>query len=158
MFNGKNEIRKDFDNMVVTTEMEDGRLLKLKGTFSHTHNFAYLSHHGEGIMPSSLLWHSRFGHIHYDNLRLLRKNGVSGLPTIPKKLKQCNACILGNHIKQPFHDVVCNLGNKLCKEFLKHPMFRVDTPPIIKDYECPLETLDVSKTPYNLFLELQTIL
>jgi hypothetical protein len=39
-------------------------------------------------MPSSLLWHAIFDHINYDNLHLLRKNGVSGLPTIPRKLKQ----------------------------------------------------------------------
>jgi hypothetical protein len=32
MFGGNVEIRKDFDNMVVMTGMEDGRLLKLKGT------------------------------------------------------------------------------------------------------------------------------
>jgi hypothetical protein len=68
MFDGKVEIRKDSDNMVVMTRMEDGRLLKLKGTSAYTQNVAYLSHHSEGIIPSSLLWHARFGHINYDNL------------------------------------------------------------------------------------------
>jgi len=55
-------------------------------------------------MSSSLLWHARLGHINYYSVRLMRKNGISGLPTIPRKLKQCDACILGKHIKQPFHD------------------------------------------------------
>jgi hypothetical protein len=87
MFDGKVEIRKDSDNMVVMTGIEDGRLLKLNGTSAHTHIVAYLSHHDSGIMPSSLLWHARFGHINYDSLCLLRKNGVSGFPTIPRKLK-----------------------------------------------------------------------
>jgi hypothetical protein len=32
MFGGKLEIRKDSDNMIVMTRMEDGRLLKLNGT------------------------------------------------------------------------------------------------------------------------------
>jgi hypothetical protein len=50
MISGKVEIRKDFDNMLVMTGMEDGRLLKLNGTSSHTQNVAYLSHHGEGII------------------------------------------------------------------------------------------------------------
>jgi transposase InsO family protein len=35
---------------------------------------------------------------------LLKNNGVFGLPTIPRKLKQCDACILGKHSKQHFHD------------------------------------------------------
>lgn len=87
MLDGKVEIRQDSDNMVVMTRMEDERLLKLKGTYAHTQNVAYLSHHNEGIMPFSLLWHARFGHINYDNLHLLRNNGVFGLPTIPRKLK-----------------------------------------------------------------------
>jgi hypothetical protein len=87
MFGGKVEIQKDSDNMVVMTGMEDGRPLKLKGTFAHTQNVAYLSHHDASIMPSSFLGHPRFGHINYDSLRLLRKNGVSGLPTIPRILK-----------------------------------------------------------------------
>jgi hypothetical protein len=26
------------------------------------------------------------------------------MPTIPRKLKQCDACILGKHNKQPFHN------------------------------------------------------
>jgi transposase InsO family protein len=93
--------------------MEDGRLLKLNGTSSHTQNVAYLSHHSEGIMSSSLLWHAIFGHINYDSLRLLRKNGVSSFPTIPRKLKQCDACILGKHRKQPFHDSTSRACRKL---------------------------------------------
>jgi hypothetical protein len=87
MFSGKVEIRKDFDNMVVMTRMEDGRILKPNGKSSHTHIVAYLSHHDSSIIPSSLLWHARFGHINYVSLRLLRKNGVYGFPTIPMKLK-----------------------------------------------------------------------
>jgi hypothetical protein len=97
MFNGKVNIRKESDNMVVMTRIE-------YGTSDHTHSVAYFSHHESGIIPYSLLWHAIFGHINYDNLCLLRKNGVFGLPTIPRKLKQCDACTLGKHRKQPFHD------------------------------------------------------
>jgi hypothetical protein len=104
MIGGKFEIQKDSDNMLVMTRMEDVILLKMNGTSSSTYNDAYLSELGEGIMPSSLLCHARFGHINYDNLCLLRKNGVYGLLTIHRKLKQCDACILGKHNKQPFHD------------------------------------------------------
>jgi hypothetical protein len=104
MFGGKFEIRKDSNNMVVMTRIEDGSLLKLNGTASHAHTVAYLSHHDSGIIPSSLLWHARFGHINYDKLCLLRKNGVSSLPTIPRTVKQCDACIIGKRDKQLFHD------------------------------------------------------
>jgi hypothetical protein len=113
MFDGKVEIRKDSDNMVVMTRIEDGTLLKLNGTPAHTHIVAYLSHHDSGIIPSSLLWHARFDHIHYDSLCLLRKNSVYGFPTIPRKSKECNACIFGKHKKQLFHDSTSRACRKL---------------------------------------------
>jgi len=113
MFDGKVEIRKDSNNMVVMTGMEDGTLLKLKGTSTHKQNVAYLSHHDVGIIPYSLLWHARFGHINYDSLCLSRKNDAFGLATISRKLKQCDACILGKHNKQPFHDSTSRACRKL---------------------------------------------
>ena len=44
---------------------------------------------------------------------MLKKNVVTGLPTIPRKLKQCDACILGKHSKQPFHDSHSRAHRKL---------------------------------------------
>ena len=113
IFDGIVEIRRAFDNMVMMTGVEDGRQLKLKGTSACAHNFAYHAHQNEGTLSSNLLWHARFGHINYDGLRLLKKNGVSGLPTIPRKLKQCDACILGNHSKQFFYDSTSRACRKL---------------------------------------------
>jgi hypothetical protein len=113
IFGGKVEIRQASDNMVVVTRVEDGRLLKLKETYTHAQNSAYLSHQDEGALPSSLLWHARFRHINYGSLRLLKKNGVSGLPTIPRNLKQCEACNHGKHSKQPFHDSTFRACRKL---------------------------------------------
>lgn len=40
IFDGTVEIMRASDNMVMTTGVEDGRLLKLKGTFACAHNFA----------------------------------------------------------------------------------------------------------------------
>ena len=99
MFDGKVEVRKASDHSLVMTGIEEERLLKLQGTSSCAQNFSYNSHHDEGTFPSSLLCNARFGHLKYDNLHLLKKNGVTGLPTIPKKLKQCDAYILRNHRK-----------------------------------------------------------
>ena len=99
MFDGKLEVRKASDHSLVMRGIEEERLLKLQGTSAHAQHFSYISHHEEGTLPSSLLWHARFGHLNYDSLRLLKKNGVVGLPTIPRKHKQCDACILGKHSK-----------------------------------------------------------
>jgi hypothetical protein len=74
--------------------MENAILLKLNGTSSHTHNVAYLSDHNEGIMLTNLLWHDIFGHINYDSIHLMKNNGIFGLPTIPRKLKQYDSFIL----------------------------------------------------------------
>jgi hypothetical protein len=87
--------------------------LKLKGTYACGQIFAYLSHHDEGTLSFSLLWHASFGHINYDSLCMLKKNGISGLPTIPRNLKQCEACILGEHNKQPFHYSTSRTHRKL---------------------------------------------
>ena len=99
MFDGIVEIRKSFNNKVIMTGYEDGKLLKLKGCSTTVQNFAYMSHLEKGNVSSSLLWHARFGHLNYNRLRLLRKNGVYGCPTIPKQRNKCDACILGKHSK-----------------------------------------------------------
>jgi hypothetical protein len=99
--------------MFFMTGMEDGRLLKLNGTSAHTQNVAYLSDHGEGIMPSSILWHVIFGHVNYDSLRLLRNNGVSSFLTIPRKVKNCASCILGKHRK---NTLIHDSNSRACKK------------------------------------------
>ena len=51
--------------------------------------------------------------MNYDNLHLLNKNGVTIFPTMIRKLKQCDACIIGNHNKQSFHDSHSRAHRKL---------------------------------------------
>eukprot|EP00253_Pinus_taeda_P023217 PITA_23217 len=77
MFDGKVEVRKASDRSLVMMGIEEERLLQLQGTFARAQNFSYNSHYDEGTFPSILLWHARFGHLNYDNLRLLKKNGVN---------------------------------------------------------------------------------
>ena len=62
MFDGKLEVRKASDHSLVMRGIEEERLLKLQGTSAHAQHFSYISHHEEGTLPSSLLWHVRFGH------------------------------------------------------------------------------------------------
>ena len=86
MFDGKVEVRKASDRSLVMRGIEEGIFLKLQGTSAHAQKFAFSSHYDEGTFPSSILWHARFGNLNYDNLRLLKNNGVTGLPTIPRNL------------------------------------------------------------------------
>ena len=59
-------------------------MLKLNGCFAIIQNFSYMSQLEEGNLSFSVLWHARFGHLNYNNICLLRKNGVDSLHTIPK--------------------------------------------------------------------------
>jgi len=126
--------------MVVMTRVEDGRLLKLKGTSTRAQNFVYLSHYDKDTFSFSLLWHDIFGNINYDSLRLLKKKGVFGFPTITRKLKQCDACILGKYSKQPFHDST----SRTCRKIrLIHFDFCVHVPiPSVNENKCIMYFID----------------
>jgi len=43
----------------------------------------------------------------------MKHKGIKGLPTIQRQLSQCDACILGKHSKQPFHDSMYRASRKL---------------------------------------------
>jgi GAG-pre-integrase domain len=50
----------------------------------------------------SWLWHKRFGHVNFENLKLLSRNNiVHDLPTIEKK-NVCEACALGKIHREIF--------------------------------------------------------
>lgn len=102
MFDGKVEIRRSSDNKVVMSGFEDEKLLKLQGTCVRSKNFSFMAHQEKGTLSSYLLWHARFGHLNFNNLCLLKQQVFSSLPTIPKNIEPCEACILGKHRKQPF--------------------------------------------------------
>ena len=89
--------------MIAIIGLEDDKLLKLNGTSSNSQNSTNLAQHN-GNLSSNLLWHARFGHINYDSLKIMKQKGVQGIPTIPRQFSQCDACILGKHNKQHFHD------------------------------------------------------
>ena len=105
MFDGIVKKRKSSNNKVIMIGYEDGKLLKLKGCSATVQNFSYMSQLEEGNLSSSLLWHAIFGHLKYNSLRLLRKNGVYGFPTIPKQRSKCDACILGNIVSSLFRSL-----------------------------------------------------
>jgi len=81
--------------MVVMTRVEDGKVLKIKGTSTCSKYFAYMAQHNEGTLSSRLLWHARFGNINYDSLGLLKQKGVYGLPVITRRrlIMRCGMAI-----------------------------------------------------------------
>ena len=90
MFDDIIEIRRDYDNVIVMTGVEDEIFLKFNGSSSNSHNYANLAKHN-GNLSSSLLWHAIFGNINYDSLIIMKEKGVQGIPTIPRQLSQCDA-------------------------------------------------------------------
>ena len=55
------------------------------------------------IEDKALLWHMRFGHLHYDGLReLAKKNIVHGLPDMDYTKKFCEGCVLSKKQGIPF--------------------------------------------------------
>jgi hypothetical protein len=95
------EIRRAYDNMIVMIGVVDDNLLKLNGTSINVHNSTNLAQHS-GNLSSSMLWHARFGHINFDSIKIMKHKGIKWLPTIPRQLSHCDACILGKNNKQPF--------------------------------------------------------
>ena len=75
------------------------RLLKMKGTYPREYKYAFTFHNDEGTFTFHLLLHDRYGHINYDIIFLLKRNGVFGFPTITKNLRDFDARIIGEHHK-----------------------------------------------------------
>jgi len=75
--------------------------------------FCIPCHQEKVTLPSSIFWHARLGHLNFDDLRLLKKQGFSGLHTIPRNIAPYEACILGKHHKQPFLDSQWRASRKL---------------------------------------------
>jgi transposase InsO family protein len=80
---------------------EDEKLLRMKGTVIPRHlDFA-------GIVSTCIspirLWHVRYGHLNFDSLSQLQKQGmVKRLPTFKKDTSKCEACIYGKHSRESF--------------------------------------------------------
>ncbi|KAK2992531.1 hypothetical protein RJ640_002425 [Escallonia rubra] len=79
--------------------------IKIEKNRSFSINFRYTSGVAmkASIVEDSWLWHRRFGHINFKNLKLLHKeNMVQGLPTIEEKHEVCEGCAFGKHHRQSF--------------------------------------------------------
>ena len=93
-------VRKQYNNQILLTRSEDGRLLKLNGNPALSKKIAYLTE--EGNLSTTMLWHARLGHICYDKIHIMKKNGVDGLPIFPKCVEKCEACSLAKQHRNSF--------------------------------------------------------
>ena len=86
---------------IVMTGYEYGKLLRMKGTAIPIHsNFA-----GEASTDISpiRLWHVRYGHLNFDSLSQLQKQGmVKGIPTFKRENSKCEACSYGKQHRETF--------------------------------------------------------
>ena len=49
------------------------------------------------------LWHVRYGHLNFESLSQLQKQGmVKGLPTFKKENSKCESCIFGKQHRETF--------------------------------------------------------
>ncbi|KAK3015933.1 hypothetical protein RJ639_005748 [Escallonia herrerae] len=85
------------------------KLLSLGQLLENDHTLQFQDKYTSGVaikvstVEDSWLWHRRFGHINFKNLKLLYKeNMVEGLPTIEEKHEVCEGCAFGKHHRQPF--------------------------------------------------------
>eukprot|EP00253_Pinus_taeda_P013735 PITA_13735 len=85
----------------VMTSYEDGKLLRLKGTVIPRHS-DFAREMTTDISPIRL-WHVRYGHLNFESLSQLQKQGmVKGLPTFKRENAKCEACIYGKQNRESF--------------------------------------------------------
>lgn len=83
--------------LLVRVRRTAGRIYQLQATIGRPLCFA--AHSSE----VSWLWHGRFGHLGFDNLRkLAREEMVRGLPTLDPVDGVCDACLAGKQRRSPF--------------------------------------------------------
>ena len=85
----------------VMTCYEDGKLLRMKGTFI-PRNSDFAGATSTNISPI-ILWHVRYGHLNFESLSQLQKQGmVKGIPTLKRGNAKCESCIFGKQHRENF--------------------------------------------------------
>ena len=86
---------------IVMTSHEDGKSLRMKGTII-PRNSDFAGTKSTYISPIRL-WHVRYGHLKFDILSQLQKQGmVKGLPTFKRENAKCESCIFGKQHQENF--------------------------------------------------------
>jgi len=95
MENGLIKINSTKENLkTIMTCYEDGKILRMKGrVVPRKKDFVGAIDLGISLIR---LWHVRYGHLNFESLSQLQKQGmVKGLPTFKKENARCEACIYG---------------------------------------------------------------
>ena len=84
-----NSVKQNMKTLM--TGYEDGKMLRMKGTFIPRHS-DFVGAESTNISPI-ILWHVRYGHLNFDSLSQLQKQGmVKGLPTFKRENAKCESC------------------------------------------------------------------
>ncbi|RDX75456.1 hypothetical protein CR513_44654, partial [Mucuna pruriens] len=84
------------ENLIFETFMTTNRMFAISLKFG-------LSRNCFNSMPSTQVWHSRYGHLNYNGLKtLLGHDMVKGLPTFKSPTQLCEHCLKGKHQRDPF--------------------------------------------------------
>jgi hypothetical protein len=83
-----NSVKQNMKTMMIG--YEDGKLLRMEGTVIPRH-LDFAGTISRCISPI-ILWHVRYGHLNFESLHQLKKQGmVKGLPTFKKENSKCEA-------------------------------------------------------------------
>ena len=102
MEDGLIKIKSVKQNMkTVMTGYEDGKMLRMKGTvIPRNSDFAGATSTNISVIR---LWHVRYGHLNFESLSQLKKQGmVKGIPTFKRENEKCEACIYGKQNQENF--------------------------------------------------------
>ncbi|KAJ0833844.1 putative RNA-directed DNA polymerase [Helianthus annuus] len=118
------------------------------------------------------LWHKRYGHLHWDSLKMLQsKHMVQGMPQV-KGTSTCESCVLGKQIRQSFKSTSWRATKKLglVHADLCGPMqsdaferFKVFKALVEKESECSIKVLRTDRggefcsKEFNSFCEVNGI-
>jgi len=96
-----------FDNHLIVKDKSDKLIMKVMMTKNRlfTINIEHDSFKcfNSIVNDESWLWHMRYGHLGFDNLKLLSNNKmVNGLPKINHPNQICEGCMLGKQHREPF--------------------------------------------------------
>jgi hypothetical protein len=94
-----NSVKQNMKTMM--TSYEDGKLLRMKGTVIPRHS-DFVGAISTCISPIRL-WHVRYGHLNFESISQLKKQGmVKGLPTFKKENTKRESFIYGKQSREIF--------------------------------------------------------
>jgi len=91
------DLKDKFGRLIACVEMKKNRMYKLELKIIQEKCLKL------DVQDETMMWHFRFGHLHFDGLmELVKKGMVHGLPSMEFKSKLCEECILDKQSRTSF--------------------------------------------------------